>query len=68
MKKIVKITMISILSLIILLFLLMTLGIVITNKPQMQQISYEPAAPDYFPTQGWQISTPEGQVSLVLGF
>jgi CubicO group peptidase (beta-lactamase class C family) len=61
MKKIFKITTISILSLIILLILLMTLGIVITNKPQMQQISYEPVNPDYWPTQGWQISTPEEQ-------
>jgi len=46
--------------LIILLFL-MTLGIVITNKPQMQRISYEPATPDYWLTQGWQKSTPEEQ-------
>jgi len=61
MKKIVKITTISILSLIILLLLIMTLGIVITNKPQMQRISYEPATPDYWPTQGWQKSTPEEQ-------
>ncbi len=37
MKKIVKITTISILSLIILLLLIMTLGIVITNKPQPLQ-------------------------------
>ena len=61
MKKILKITTISILSLIILLLLLMTLGIFITNKPQMQQISYDPVNPDYWPTQGWQISTPEEQ-------
>ena len=46
---------------IILLLLIMTLGIVITNKPQMQRISYEPATPDYWPTQGWQKSTPEEQ-------
>jgi len=61
MKKIFKITTISILSLIIFLILLMTLGIIITNKPQMQQISHDPVNPDYWPTQGWQISTPEEQ-------
>jgi CubicO group peptidase (beta-lactamase class C family) len=59
MKKILKITTISILSLIILLILLMTIGIVITNTPQMQRISYEPVDPAYWPTQEWQISTPE---------
>lgn len=61
MKKILKITTISILSFIILLILFMTLGILITNKPQMQQISYEPTALDFWPTQGWQTSTPEEQ-------
>jgi len=61
MKKILKITAISILSFIILLLLLMTLGIVITNKPQMEQISYERVSPDYWPTQGWKISIPEEQ-------
>ena len=62
MKKIVKITTIGILSLIILLLLLMTLGIVITNYgPQMRQISYESVSLDYWPTQEWQIATPEEQ-------
>jgi len=61
MKKILKITAISILSLIITIILLMLIGIVITNKPQMQRIYYEPSNPDYWPTQGWQISTPEEQ-------
>lgn len=61
MKKILKITTISILSLIIFLILLMTLGILITNKPQMQRISYEPVNPGYWPTQEWLISTPEKQ-------
>jgi len=61
-KKILKITTISILSLIIILVLLISLGIVITNYgPQMQQISYEPVHPDYWPTQEWQIATPEEQ-------
>lgn len=38
------------------------LGIVISNyKPQLQQISYEPVDPNYWPTQEWQVSTPEEQ-------
>jgi hypothetical protein len=61
-KKIVKITTISILSLIIILVLFISLGIVIPNYgPQMQQIFYEPDHPDYWPTQEWQIATPEEQ-------
>jgi len=50
-KKILKRFSIVVLSLILLIVLLFTLGIVITNKPQMQQISYEPVSPDYWPTQ-----------------
>ena len=61
MKKLLKITAISILSLIIILILLISLGISITNKPQMERISYEPVNPDYWPTREWQIAIPEEQ-------
>ena len=61
-KKRLKRFSIVVLSLILLVVLLITLGIVVTNYgPQMQQISYEPVNPDYWPTQEWQISTPEEQ-------
>ena len=61
MKKLLKIITISVLSLIIILILLISLGISITNKPQMERISYEPVNPDYWPTREWQIAIPEEQ-------
>ena len=61
-KKVLKISAITILSLILVVVLTISLGIVYTNyKPQMQSINYEPVNPDYWPTQEWQISTPEEQ-------
>ena len=51
-----------ILSLIFLIILTMWMGMVYSNiKPQMQSIDYKTIEPDYWPTQGWQRSTPEAQ-------
>ena len=61
LKKVLKTLTIIVLSLILLVIVSISLGIVITNKPQMQQISYEPVNLDYWPAQEWQIATPEEQ-------
>lgn len=62
LKKILKMTGIVILFLILLTIITMSLGIIYTNtKAPMKPIEYESTAPDYFPTQEWQISTPEEQ-------
>ena len=60
-KKVLRTSTIAVLSLMLLVALSIGLGIVITNKPQMQRISYEPVNPDYWPTREWQIATPEEQ-------
>ncbi|MBN2072736.1 MAG: serine hydrolase [Actinobacteria bacterium] len=61
-KKILKITGITISSFILFILFIECLGIVYTNyKPQMKSIVYNTISPDYWPTQGWEQSTPEEQ-------
>lgn len=61
-KKILKISLITLSALVIIPLLSITaLEIYTIYKPAMDPIQYEATPIDYYPTEGWQVSTPEEQ-------